>query len=316
MLSPHLPEGLVQAAVTAHGTIPPGMPWWQAWSFDISLVIPVAIVGWFYLRGLRRWDQRSRQHPWWRTALFYGGLATYLLAMESPIDRLGEHHFSMHMIQHELVMMYAVPMILLGAPTTPLLRGMPGWLRHRVVRPVAGATAGRLAYRAITHPAVAILTLTSVVWAWHLVPGWWEASLADQKVHDLQHITFTAVAMLFWWNVIDPRPLHSRIPHLPRLLYIFGGSLPKHILAAMITFAPTIFYPTYEDARRVMPIDPATDQQLAGLIMWVPSEAVTLGAMAVVFFMWLRVSERRQRAEDAKRLRSTTTGSTTGSTTG
>lgn len=286
----------------AHGSIPPGLPWWQAWSFDPSLIIPVALVGWFYLRGLRRWEDRSRQHPWWRTTLFYGGLTMYLLAMESPIDRLGEHHFSMHMIQHEMVMMYAVPMILLGAPTTPLLRGLPGWLRHGVVRPLAGRAPTRMAYRAITHPATTIVLLTAVVWAWHLVPGWWEASLLDQKIHDLQHVSFTTVAMLFWWNVIDPRPLHSRIPHLARILYIFGGSLPKHVLAAMLTFAPHPFYPTYEQARRVIPIDPSTDQQLAGLIMWVPSEMVTLIAMAIVFFMWLRISERRQQAADTKRL--------------
>ena len=305
MISPHLPEGLAAGLVTAHGSIPPGLPWWQAWSFDPTLIIPVAVIGWFYLRGLRRWEQRSRAHPWWRTALFYGGLATYLLAMESPLDRLGEHHFSMHMIQHELVMMYAVPMLLLGAPTTPLLRGMPGWLRHGVVRPLAGTSAMRFAYRAITHPAVAIMALTTVVWAWHLVPGWWEAALADQKIHDLQHFAFTGVAMLFWWNVIDPKPLHSRIPHLPRILYIFGGSLPKHILAAMITFSSHTFYPTYLEARQVIPIDPVSDQQLAGLIMWVPSEAATLIAMAIVFFMWVGASEQRQRRADAERLGTT-----------
>lgn len=305
MLSPDLLHATSAGVVTAHGAIPPGMPWWQAWNFDLSLIIPVTLLGWFYLRGLRRWEHRSREHPWWRTALFYGGLAVYLLAMESPIERLGKHHFSMHMIQHEMVMMYAVPMILLGAPTTPLLRGIPGWLRHGVVRPLAATSGMRMAYRAVTHPAVTILALTMVVWAWHLGPGWWEASLADQKIHDIQHASFTAVSVMFWWNVIDPRPLHSRIPHLPRMLYIFGGSLPKHILAAMITFASHTFYPTYAEARRVIPIDPATDQQLAGLIMWVPSEAATLGAMAIVFFMWLRVSERRQRQADAKRLRTT-----------
>jgi len=198
-------------------------------------------------------------------------------------------------------MAYAVPLMLLGAPTTPLLRGLPGWLRHGVVRPIARQSATRHLYGAITHPAVTILLLTAVVWAWHLAPGWWEASLADQVVHDVQHVSFTLVSLLFWWNVIDPRPLHSRIPHLPRILYIFGGSLPKHILAAMVTFAPNVFYPTYATARLVMPIDPATDQQIAGLIMWVPSEMSTIIAMAIVFFMWLRISERRQREDDAKR---------------
>jgi len=304
MLSPDLLRATTEGAVVAHGSIPPGMPWWQAWSFDPTLLVPALLVGWFYLRGLRRWEGRTREHPWWRTALFYAGLGTYVLAMESPVDRLGVHHFSMHMIQHELVMTYAVPMMLLGAPTTPLLRGIPGWLQQGVVRPLAGRTAFRLLYRGLTHPAVAIFCMTTVVWAWHLVPGWWEASLNDQVVHDVQHVSFTIVSMLFWWNVIDPKPLHSRIAHLPRVLYIFGGSLPKHILAAMVTFAPQPFYPTYEAARRVLPLDPATDQQLAGLIMWVPSEATTLFAMAIVFFMWLRISERRQKRED-ERLRRT-----------
>ena len=301
MLSPDLLRATTEAAIDAHGAIPPGLPWWQAWSIDPTLLIPVALVAWFYLRGLRRWEDRSRRHPWWRTALFYTGLATYLLAMESPIDRLGAHHFSMHMIQHELVMMYAVPLILLGAPTTPLLRGLPGWLRHGVVRPLAGREPTRFLYRQITHPAVAIFLMAAVVWAWHLVPGWWEASLNDQRVHDLQHLGFTSVSLLFWWNVIDPRPLHSRIPHLPRVLYIFGGTIPKHVLAAMITFAPNVFYPSYQSAYRVLPIDPATDQQLAGLIMWVPSEVVTIIIMGIVFMMWLRIEDRRQRKSDAER---------------
>ncbi|MFA7248807.1 MAG: cytochrome c oxidase assembly protein [Dehalococcoidia bacterium] len=301
MLSPDLLRATTEGVVTAHGSIPPGMPWWQAWSFDPALIVPVAIVGWFYLRGLRRWEHRSREHPWWRTALFATGLGIYVLSMESPVDRLGAHHFSMHMVQHELVMTYAVPLMLLGAPTTPLLRGMPGWMRQGIVRPLAGRAATRWAYRALTHPAVTIFLMTVVVWSWHLVPGWWEASLADQKVHDVQHVSFTLVSLLFWWNVIDPKPLHSRIAHLPRVLYIFAGTIPKHVLAAMLTFAPHTFYPTYETVRRVLPIDPASDQQLAGVIMWVPSEAITLIAMAIVFFTWLRIGERRQRRADAER---------------
>ena len=301
MLSPDLLRVTGQSVVDAHGSIPPGMPWWQAWSVDPGLLLPIAAVAWFYLRGLRRWDQRSRTHPWWRSVLFYTGIAVYLLAMESPIDRLGAHHFSMHMLQHELVMLYAVPLILLGAPTTPLLRGIPGWLRRGVVRPLAGRAWGRFIYRVLTHPATAIFVMAVVLFLWHLAPGWWEASLADQRVHDLQHVSFSLAAALFWWNVIDPKPLHSRIPYLPRVLYVFGGMIPKHVLAAMITFAPEPLYPSYLATYRVLPIDPASDQQLAGLLMWVPSQALTLSVMAVMFFMWLGREERRQRRADAER---------------
>lgn len=301
MLAPDLLRMTLEAPFPAHGSIPPDLPWWQAWSFDPSLLLPIGLVGWFYIRGLHRWDLRSREHPWWRTALFIAGLTIYLLAMESPIDRLGEHHFSMHMIQHELIITWAVPLILLGAPTTPLLRGMPGWLRHGVVRPLAGRRPIRAAYRLITHPVCTIGLEALALWSWHLIPGWWEASLADQLVHDLQHLSFTAASVLFWWNVIDPRPLHSRVPHLLRVLYIFGASIPKHILAALVTFAPHPFYPSYEAARPVLPLDAAADQQLAGLIMWVPSEMLTVITMGVVFFLWMRRSERLQREADAKR---------------
>ena len=290
-------RALLEDALPAHGAIPEGAAWWSAWSVDPVFLVPVGLMAWWYAQGLLRWHGRTRAHPAWRTALFYLGATLLVLAMESPVDRLGVHEFSMHMVQHEVLMMLAVPVMLLGAPTTPLLLGLPRWLRAGLVRPLAGRGGTRALYRGLTHPIVAAAILSTMLWAWHLVPGWYEAALLDQKVHDLEHFTMTAAAVLFWWNVIDPKPLHSRLNHPLRMLYMFATSLPKQFLAAMITFAPTSLYAYYEEVRRVLPGTAMEDQGLAGLIMWVPGGMIMLIEMGVVFFVWARRAEATDRAE-------------------
>ncbi|MSQ30982.1 MAG: cytochrome c oxidase assembly protein [Dehalococcoidia bacterium] len=290
-------RSLLEAARPAHGAIPEGTAWWRAWSVDPVFLVPVGLMAWWYAQGLLRWTSRSREHPAWRTGLFYTGVALLVMAMESPIDRLGVHEFSMHMVQHEALMMLAVPVMLLGAPTTPLLLGLPRWLRVGVVRPLAGRAWMRALYRGLTHPIVAVGSLTVTLWVWHLVPGWYEAAMLDQKVHDLEHFTMTAAAVLFWWNVIDPKPLHSRLNPPLRLLYMFAGTMPKQLLAAMLTYAPAPLYAYYEGVRGVLPGSALEDQELAGLIMWVPSGMTMLLGMGVVFFVWANRAEAAGRAE-------------------
>ena len=237
VLSVLLPgPALLDRLPVAHDVIGEDEPLWQAWNFDPEFVIPVLIAGWFYANGLQRWTNRTREHPWWRTAFYYAGLLVLLLAIESPIDRLGEHHFSMHMIQHELVVMLAVPLILLGAPTTPSLLGMPRTLRLGVIRPLAKRPEVRWAYRTVTHPAVAVAVITAVFWLWHLAPGWYDRALEDDLVHGVQHFSFMMAALLLWWTVIDPKPLQSRISYIPRVLFVFAAGVPKHFLGAIIVF--------------------------------------------------------------------------------
>src|SRR5690606_7341817 len=124
MLRPILPPAPpALPLLPGHGAIGADEAVWTAWSFDPEFLLPIGFAVFFYLRGLRRWDDRSREHPRWRTGLYLTGVAVLVLSLQSPIDRLGEHHFSMHMVQHLLSMSVAVPLILLGAPTTPSLRG-------------------------------------------------------------------------------------------------------------------------------------------------------------------------------------------------
>ena len=307
-----LPPALEWAA---HDVISENADWWLAWSFDPQFLLPLALVAFWYARGLRRWPKRTRGHSPWRTASYYAGLAVLVLSFESPLDRLGEHQFSMHMVQHNVVMMIVPPLILLGAPTTPMLRGMPRWLRQGVVRPVVSNGVARWLYRLLTFPVVTIALFTVSQWGWHLLPGWYDRALNDDAVHNLQHASFLAVAMLFWWNVIDPKPLHSRIPVPARVLYFYGAMIPKHILSAFIVFADRPFYPTYERVTRFLPGSPLEDQQLAGLLMWVPfGELLNLITVGIILGFWFRRGAAEQRAkEEAEDIRVAAARAATGS---
>lgn len=291
---------LLDAVVPGHNAINPDLPLWANWSFDPQFLVPVAIAAWFYVHGLTRWTERSRAHPWWRTASYFAGLALLVTAIESPLDRLAEEYLSFHMIQHELMMTVAVPLILLGAPTTPTLRGMPRWLRLGVIRRLARRPEVRLAYGWITHPVVAIGAMTALLWAWHLAPGWYDASVRNAFVHDLQHISMAGVAVLFWWNVIDPRPRRARLAYIPRVLYVFAAGVPRQFLAAMLTFAEEPLYEVYRVAAGTVALTPADDQQLGGLIMWVPGGMMYLAIMGIIFGVWAHKSEQAQRASEAQ----------------
>lgn len=297
-----VPTG-IPTALPSHDVIDEGAEWWTAWNLDLQYLIPLALVAYLYARGLSRWDNRTRDHAPWRIASFYGGLLLLALIYESPLDRLGEHHFSMHMIQHNIAMMLVPPLIYLGAPATPVLKGMPRSFRKRFVAPFLRSPITRATWGFLTHPIIAILLFASSQWIWHMWPGLYDLALRNDPVHDIQHITFFAVAMIFWWNIIDPKPRRSRISSMGiRIVYFYGAMVPKHFLAAFITFADHVFYPTYERVRLFLPGTPLEDQQMAGLLMWVPfGEMLNLTVAGVLFAIWWRHSDQAQREEERAR---------------
>ncbi len=295
---------LGDGTLPAHDFIPPGTEWWSVWYYTPEIVIPLGLATFLYLRGLRNWQHRSREHPWWKTAFYLTGMAILALSLLSPLSALSLHHLTFHMIQHELIMMVAIPLILLGAPTTPTLRGMPPWMRKGIVRPIAKQPVARFTYRFFTAPVVALVILTVVMWLWHLAPGWYDAVLENDRVHDLQHLSMAGAAVLFWWNVIDPKPLRSRIPHLARIVYIAASGGPKMFLAAIIVFAENPLYAHYIGTREFLPLTAMEDQQLGGLIMWIPGIAIMVLASGIVFAVWARrdaiAEEQRQAEADAE----------------
>jgi cytochrome c oxidase assembly factor CtaG len=267
-------------------------PWYESWNFDLAVVIPAAILVLLYTRGLDRWVERTRPHSIWRSVSFFAGVATAVLAIESPLDALGERHFTFHMIQHEALTMVAAPLILLGAPTTPLLRGLPRFIRRGAVAPLARSGWAHITYRLLVHPITAFVLSTAVVFAWHVVPGWYVAALRDEALHIVQHASFALSAALGWWVVIDPRPLHARLTYPARIAFLLAASTPKAFIAAYIAFADRpLFAEWYATVPPAFEISLAQDQILAGMLMWLPSQLIYLLAMAATFFVWHAAAE-------------------------
>jgi cytochrome c oxidase assembly factor CtaG len=257
-------------ALTAHGA--------EAWPALAGLVMTAAT----YARGWWRLSQRtSLRVGAGRLAAFLGGLALIAVALASPLDALAEQRLSAHMVQHQLLMMLAPPLLWLGAPIVPMLLGLPRLIR----RPVAVALASRLGRtiaHVIAHPAFGWMSFTLAFWTWH-APPLYELALGSHAWHHVEHACFFASAMLFWRPVILAWPGRSLWPRWTMIPYLVLADLENTILAAILTFSDRVIYPTYAIVPTGSP-SALDDQATAGVIMWVPGSLVFLVAA-----VWLAI---------------------------
>jgi putative membrane protein len=213
-----------------------------------------------------------------RIQSFLLGVLVLFIALVSPIETLGDRYLlTAHMIQHMLITLIAPPLLLLGTPR---------WL----FRPLLRLPLARPIGRVLTSPLVAFLAFNVTFIAWH-VPAFYELTLNSLPVHILEHIMFIVTATLTWWPVFSPLDELPPLSAPAQCLYLFFESLPPTILGALITFAGSVLYPTYTRAPRVWGLSPAIDQQIAGLIMWIPGALVFFTVLTVVFFRWLNREE-------------------------
>ena len=261
----------------AHASGPPG-----AWDLD-PVVLATALVGIvLYTRGTLRLRARRSVHtpsrP--RAASFYVGVVGALAAIVSPLHGWSETLFSAHMTQHLILMVVAGPLIVVGRPVRPLLAALPISVARRVTR--ARSTTRRHA-PLLVHPIAVWAWAVIALWAWHL-PSLYEAALNNEFVHALEHATFFTTAVLVWAAVIGERPIGEG----GAVLLLFATALQSGALGALLTFAGSVLYEPHLTAAREVGVDPLTDQQLAGVIMWIPSGIVYLAVMAVMLARMLR----------------------------
>ena len=274
--------------------------WWASWTADPIALAGVTTAGLLYYLGMRRsTGSRRRLHPWWRPLLFYTGLATVLLALTSPLDAQADELFFMHMVQHLLLLVVAPPLVLLSAPMIPMLRGTPRSIRRGLVAPLARSFPVRRGLRLVTLPLVAWSIYVVTLLGWH-VSAPYDWAVENEAVHTLEHLTFAAAAFLFWWNVIDPIPLRPNLPYMARLPYIFVTTVPNFTLGAFLAFSDAAWYTFYKERPLRWGLSPLEDQQLGGVIMWVPGSLVLLAALGVVFALTLVREEQRQRLIEAR----------------
>jgi putative membrane protein len=194
------------------------------------------------------------------------------------------------MTQHELMMLIAAPLMVLGRPIVAMLKGLPaGWARAAVRW--TRAACWRRAWRVLTYPLVAWLIHAIVLWAWH-IPALFQATISNELVHALQHLSFLLSALLFWWAVMEGR---DAARYGAAVLYMFTTALHSGLLGGLITLASGVWYPAYRRTTTDWGLTPLEDQQLGGLIMWVPACLVYLFAGLLLFAAWMRASEARVR---------------------
>lgn len=251
-----------------------------------------------YLLGARSVGELGRR-PWprWRTAAFLAGIAALAAAAFSPIDRVAEELFSMHMVQHMLIVTIGAPLILLGAPVVPLVRGTPRELR-RVLHPVVSSGSLRAAVGVLRHPLVAGLAYVAGLYAWH-VPGLYDLAVSNRGVHELQHGWYVLSALLLWSVVIDPEPFRATLPPGARILYlVIVGAAQNTILGGILVFSSRPLYSSYATSPLRYGIQPLTDQQAGGAIMWSMGSLIFFIAASLAFFRWLEAEEHEQRARE------------------
>lgn len=265
---------------------------WTAWSFEPAVVATLVLTAWLYLRGVRAlWSGagRGRGVQVWEAGAFGAGWVLLVIGLVSPLHRLGEVLFSAHMAQHELLMAAAAPLLVLGRPIVGFLWAIPmGW--RRTAGSWSAAAPVRIVWGTLTRPLVAWTLHAIAIWLWH-APSLYQATLASDVIHTLQHLSFLGSGLLFWWSLLRGREGRLGTPFA--VVYLFTTAVHTSLLGALLTFSSRLWYPLYASSTRAWGLTPLEDQQLAGVIMWVPAGLAYVIATLAIAGSWLREPPRR-----------------------
>jgi cytochrome c oxidase assembly factor CtaG len=253
---------------------------WSVPPWPTALLLATALI---YARG---WRILRRQMPQRfgvvRLAAFCGGLGAVFLAVASPLDAFAGLLLQIHMAQHLLLMMVAPPLLWLGAPAVPLLRGLPQRFAKTAVGPFLAWPRLQRVAETLTHPLASWTIFAVTVVVWHL-PGPYQLAVRAAAWHQFEHAAFLAAGLLFWWPVVQPWPSRPVWPRWTMIPYLLLADGLNTILSALFAFSERVVYPIYAAAPRLAGITPLDDQATAGALMWVPgSIAFLLPAVLIV----------------------------------
>ncbi|CAD6562496.1 hypothetical protein LMG24235_07751 [Paraburkholderia sabiae] len=276
---------LAPGVACAHGLTgsvesPPSFGWtYEPWVVALMAVsIAAYVTGYWRLRNRASLRSHSARVRATHLIGFLSGWVALALALFSPLDTLSGALFSAHMVQHESMMLIAAPLLVAGRPLGVWMWALPRRARAGVGRCVR-ADGFSSCWRGLTTPLTAWLLHAVALWAWHM-PTMFQAALLHPWIHSLQHASFLLTALLFWWTVAGEGARRQTGGHA--MLSLFTTMVHTGALGALITLAPGLWYPLYAEPCSAMGVDPLHDQQLGGLIMWVPAAAAYLiGALAI-----------------------------------
>ena len=274
----------------------------RTWTFPLVPFVSLLLIAVIYFRGWAAMRKtRPRELPLWRSACFLSGVLVLWLALASPIDALDDYLLTAHMIQHFILMSIAPPLIVLGAPLVPILRGLPRAV-IRGLAPLFRAKSIRAVLHVIMHPAFAWIAMNVAYLGWH-VPEVFELTFRSERIHDFEHMCFFATSLLFWWIVLLPWPARARWPRWSMIPFLLGADVLNTVLSATLAFAGRALYPSYIAAPRICFLTPLKDQVAAGSEMWVLNSIVMLVPAVIIAVQQLSPRFLAGNAPDARSLR-------------
>lgn len=273
------------------------------WTFAPSIAIGIAVPAAFYAVGVARlWRGAGIGHGLRvsRALLFAAGVATLVAALMSPLDEIADQLQSAHMVQHLILILIAPPLLIAGEPVRAFVWAFPRRLRTSLPRWLQ-IPFWRWLGLSLTAPPVAFALHAIALTVWH-APGPYDAAVRNETIHAIEHVCFLGTALLFWWVVMAPPGLR-RLSVSLRVPYVIGMSMVGAAIGALLTFATSSLYAAYGNSAAAWGITTLEDQQLAGLIMWIPGGFAYLIAAAALFMNWMQADEERADRASALRVR-------------
>ena len=265
-----------------------------SWTFEPALLATLAVGTLVHWRGRARLGRRiAGPREKRRAVAFYTGLLVLAGALMSPLDALAHSLFSGHMAQHLLLMIVSAPLLVYGRPMATLVAGLPAAGRDMVRRSglrgpgLRGPNAQsrlRGTAHALARPVVVWIIGTLALWAWHM-PALYEAALAHEPVHVLEHASFLGAALLFW-SVVLSSGTRRGVPRPIAIVLVFASGVQSSALGAVLLFASTPLYNVHAEGARVWDMSPLSDQQLAGALMWSPPALLYIVVMGWLLVRW------------------------------
>lgn len=253
------------------------------WTVDPAVIAPLALGGALYATGLMRlWAAAGQGHgvSTWQAAAFALGWLAMAVALVTPLHDESRKFFTAHMIEHELVMTIAAPLLVLSRPLPVLLWAFPRAWRRGVAK--AGGIVGYFCgWDILSRPVVATIAHAAAIWVWH-IPALFDAALGNEFLHWLQHLSFLVTALFFWWAVLDVRHRTGT-----GVALIFATALHTSFLGILLTLSPRPIYAGQARLAAAWGADPLLDQQLAGLIMWVPGGLIYIAFGLLLAGTWI-----------------------------
>lgn len=250
-----------------------------AWSGDPLTIAPIALGAILYWRGWRPGDGARRAYCWW------AGWLIVVVAILSPVGAIADVLLVGHMVQHVLLVAVAAPLVAAASPGPALLRGLPATLRRTVAAAPRRLGVGVSARRRSRHPIARWLAFVGTFWMWH-ASALYGAAVRSRWLHLLEHGMFFTSSLLLWTVILGPSRV--RIDRGVSVILVFLLGLQSVLLSALLTFARAPFYEPYAGGASGWRLDPLSDQQLAGLVMWIPSGLLLTGIALALLVTWLR----------------------------